>query len=253
MENRDWDSEIDAARAALRLHASDPQACAADRRLAGPAVAPAVWLSLVLFGAVLWWRSSEPWTGVLALFLAWRLARLLLRDWRLYRARLAHDPARAARIYWEALVWRVGLAFSQLAPSVRGQRVPPPRLPDALEPDSGEVPALSDPASLSEWATAFARPGPRRYGGLTVRRVEIHQQAADFAVTRATLRASASAYCVAPFAVLAMVVMPWPGLLFAVLVAVGHRRTADIVLDQRWLRGQDQRWYLLDPAGRPAR
>lgn len=241
----------------LRQHLADPKAVAVDRGHTRR-LHPLVPVLLAPFAAIAAlsvpgyfldpFVNARIWSiicGATALLVSIPLA-LAFRDSRAFVDRNEpHDASSACDSYWRALLEWPEMSWATLAPSTR----------EASTLDVAGVEFRIDkPSAFRRWTrwTAFIRKG---HSGRAVIRgpIRIVELRDDYAVTEAPL---AVGYHQPPPGDQLMVLLGF--LLFAILGALivarwirsdtfwRHKRHQ---VRQRWIRGSNGAWYLLDPAG----
>ena len=254
--------DLDAARVALAAHTRNPDARTTDRAARGPAVryggpiAAGLGLLAVVVGVGLAASGGDAFVvlGIVSAMFGFVVALLgaifVVVDLRLTDRGAPHDAVAAATTYWRTVTLRPGVAWSALSPTARGASVPAPALPPL--PTGPGVFTLRDWRVFRDWTRTFAVNGHGQTRSCQWRSTRVVREQGDAAETVTTVRISALPQWAMAVTVVAFVLVRILGLILFGVFHFTVRKSVDVAVEQRWLRGDDGAWYLLDAAVVPA-
>lgn len=251
--------DLDAARGALAAHTSDLGRMTADRAVAGPRLRGAIrgWAAVGVVSALAVAAGFAVATtedqlvllavGLVVPFIAFVIAlSMYVRDRKLVDRTAPHAADDAARAFWMAAVGRPRFAWSMLAPTARAATVAAPPM-GAVPTGEGTYP-LTDWKEFRSWTQTFASIGHGQQRALQCTDARVVRREGDLAVTRATLKVWSLPRWAVIVAVVGFVLVRLVGLVFGLVMWFAMRRTVQVEVEQRWLLGADDAWYLVDVA-----
>ena len=169
----------------------------------------------------------------------------LFLDLRLDDRDQPHHVDRAAITYWRSIAIRPPYAWSVLTPTARELPVPVPDLvPVVVTPGTHE---LGSAPSFKAWTGGFIRGGGGQQRQVrVVTNPVVTKLEGDYAETETQIEFSSIPQWFMVVAAIAVVLIRLIGLVLLLVAQFVLRQKRIVTVHQRWLRGSNGAWYLLD-------
>ncbi len=183
--------------------------------------------------------------GILGLVAALLGVIFLAMDARLGDRDQPADCDKAALTYWRSIAMRPPYAWTILSPTARQLPVSVPELiPVIVTPGAHE---LGSPQTFKAWTAAFIRGGGGQQRQIrVVTNPVVTRLEGDYAETETQIEFSSIPQWFMVVAAIAVVLIRIIGLVLLLVAQFVLRQKRIATVHQRWLRGSNGAWYLLD-------